>query len=656
MRTHPRPVYNPCKPNLDELPRTALSQRWSHLIFSKSVHSSHSTKWVSMCTPAVMPLTTDYLPLEHLEKHFRKYSYTVGSEQRLSQAVAAFSRRRNAVGTSNEDPPQPQSQPQPQRQRFISPSSSSSAQLADKNQETMKKVLQYLLKELIYQRLSQGYQFVLLSNEEKFKLSQQFPALASTFIIRPPRYAGRDRSESMATTATAITPTTATTSTAYRPDAFGPSSMSPVGLKPEMRPTYSSTPNDRGELNAVSSGVEGGIPDNPTHIYLTNGLQIHYLSCSEFMQSGQVPTVSVERYERKIPYDASPINYKYMVWPRNGEDGYKASTIKFEYPDASEVNWNALDQQILGAQNELTDALKFWRTRYVLIPNETITGETGLNKPSNYQDLNDEETRIANFETFLSHVFSCLRLDERNRLEKLIPGHNNTAQKKRLSAKTRMTRGILAHFDILSRKSLKAADMLPSELFCLKYTTLFPIAYTQFQYYLYKESRGCALDDIIKDITPIDSVMKMDQKLTKDSPLELLHAILMHKDFGVSLTDIRWHCYLYRDSFFGHQLIRWLMVNFDTILNRSSAIDFGQYLLDKGLIEHAGRGLPFMDGQYVYRIVPLEIPRHLHLPSKEDLQAMAGKQQPKTQASASTPNIPRIAPASPLKRKSQSSS
>ncbi|KAJ1919357.1 vacuolar membrane-associated protein iml1 [Mycoemilia scoparia] len=709
----PHLLYNPCNPNIESLPRNSQSQRWIHAIFNEAALSSYSTKWVSLCTPGSLPLTTDFIPLGSLEILFKKYSYTVGGEEittsALNSATGRTDVRRGSVHELQKNQPA----------GAFAPTSRSDPR--------------YLLRELIYQRLSQGFQFILLNSKDKIRLSRLLPSGQGKFTTRSYRAGG----------ASVVTPTAPGGSGARGREAMvlstdtNPASASPNSTQTVHATSAGTTHSDghstRGTAAAAAPAAvadpddDSAIPDNPTHVYMTNGFEIHHLSCENSLQSGKVPTVSIDRYERNISYNALPIDYKYMVWPRNGEKGYMPSNIRFPYPQDTEINWNNVDQLVLGAQSEVTEAHKCWRTRYVLIPSESLSADASINSKT-HPMLNEEELRIANFEKFLDHVFKSLRHDERQRLEKLIPGHNSlekymnrrrqqlqqhqrtirsgtqkpqerkppaeqlqnavsnsgnandgtlTAEptpitsaaaanqsplKRQEKSKLRPmseAKATRVHLETLSRKSFQTKDMLPSELLRLKYTTLLPSAYTEFQYELFRQKKRCALDDMVKEFVPIDAVIQIEEKLTEESSFHLLYSLLRHPKCGVPLTDIRWHCYLYKDSFFGHQFIRWVMVNFDTIRTRQNAIKLGQKFLERGLIHHVGRGLPFMDGQYVYRLTPDANAFRIRLPGDEPDNLIPGQLRksfanimptfgPNGEIPASL-NIPKITPVSPSK-------
>lgn len=69
-------LINPSNPDKSNIPVSSQLRRWHH-VFPKS-HTGKSVRWKSMCTPACLPLSTDYFPsAEDLSNHFQEYTYTI---------------------------------------------------------------------------------------------------------------------------------------------------------------------------------------------------------------------------------------------------------------------------------------------------------------------------------------------------------------------------------------------------------------------------------------------------------------------------------------------------------------------------------------------------------------------------------------------------
>ncbi|KAJ2386327.1 vacuolar membrane-associated protein iml1, partial [Coemansia sp. RSA 2603] len=82
------PAYNPCNPSLAPLPHTELSQRWAMAFPTYWLLSSFSPKWRSLCTPASLPLVTDYQPA-NLDSFYSRFSYFVQTPGLAATALPA---------------------------------------------------------------------------------------------------------------------------------------------------------------------------------------------------------------------------------------------------------------------------------------------------------------------------------------------------------------------------------------------------------------------------------------------------------------------------------------------------------------------------------------------------------------------------------------
>lgn len=68
-------VVNPCEPERNTVFIDSQTRRWHHvdIAFSKS----ELMRWKSLCSPASLPLTTDFFPSEELLKAYQEYTYSV---------------------------------------------------------------------------------------------------------------------------------------------------------------------------------------------------------------------------------------------------------------------------------------------------------------------------------------------------------------------------------------------------------------------------------------------------------------------------------------------------------------------------------------------------------------------------------------------------
>uniref|UniRef100_A0A8C5CAZ6 DEP domain-containing protein n=1 Tax=Gadus morhua TaxID=8049 RepID=A0A8C5CAZ6_GADMO len=81
--------------------------------------------------------------------------------------------------------------------------------------------------------------------------------------------------------------------------------------------------------------------------------------------------ITVTRYLPKYPYESAQIQYSYSLCPPHCEASFRSCWVEFCHERLEQYKWNYLDQYICSAGSEdfsLIDSLKFWRTRFLLLP------------------------------------------------------------------------------------------------------------------------------------------------------------------------------------------------------------------------------------------------------------------------------------------------
>ena len=212
-------------------------------------------------------------------------------------------------------------------------------------------------------------------------------------------------------------------------------------------------------------------------------------------------------------------------------------SLSFDY--LSEVGCS-LDMLVAGYEHHFNESLRYWRTRFIVIP----TAESPHVKvgPSGEQ-LNDEEARILGIEK-LAEQFTKLRWQ---------PPDEKTAY--------------------------APVRFLP--------TTLDPVRS------VLDEALMDQLDTIHAQ-GPLRKKMRSEREIA-EMPLGAI-AKAMREEDGVPITFYQWHESQYPDSFIGYDFVSWLVREFRDVSTRTQATEWGLRLEEQGLFEHC-RGHPkFLDG------------------------------------------------------------
>ncbi|KAK3906882.1 hypothetical protein C8A05DRAFT_29212 [Staphylotrichum tortipilum] len=436
-------LINPSNPDSNEVDMPSLYSRWQH-VFPRP-QEMRIMKWKSLCSPAAVPLTSEYFPSKsQFEGQYQRQPYNVSQ---------------NVDDELLEEP----------------------------------KSRDELLRELVSLRFSQGFQIVV-----------------------------------------------------------GPAVARALGQK---------------QVKVADIFSRDHMMEDGTSIFMSVGNTIHQLSCVNGTE------VEVNIFVRK-PTDAAPQPYAspplYKPAIRTLLDaGYRESVFDLITPKP-ERNWNYIDAFVAGHNDQLTEHLRFWRARFVLVP---MTGRRS-SVPGTETGDNEEEIRIEGIRK-LAQMWQRYRY---------IPPSERRLQGTGARAKKDMN-----PLDIIY-KTEDASVVIAAELETL------PL--------LEGPDRKGQL------------VRSREQFTKKNLNLAALAEAIQQpeENGGVRMQNRRWHFRLHYNCFIGSDMTSWLLDNFDELEDRAAAEALGNRLMvsddkDKegkkdggGLFVHVEKRHPFRDGQYFYQL------------------------------------------------------
>ncbi|TFY57828.1 hypothetical protein EVJ58_g6788 [Rhodofomes roseus] len=235
-----------------------------------------------------------------------------------------------------------------------------------------------------------------------------------------------------------------------------------------------------------------------------------------------------------------------LIWPKLGV-GYTELVTSFVSHGLENYGWNRLDMLVAGYESQFNDSIRYWRTRFVVIPTDE---SPGIHSGPNGEELNDEEVRLLGIDK-LAELFSRARWIPPEDRGKPVPP----------------LRFLTTDLD-------PAASVLD-------------------------ESLTAQLEEI-----HASGPLRKKPKSAKDiSDMSLaVIAKAMREEDGVPIKEHRWHGRKYANSFTGSDFVSWLVREFRDVSNREQGTEWGAKLQEQGLFEHCRGAHGFLDGHYFYTL------------------------------------------------------
>lgn len=519
-------LINPCNPSDNHMLFTSHLRRWQHALPKVQPSEGPIVHWRSLVTPACLPLTTDYVPSsEELTGCYSHYMYTVSASEDANLYQAGDKSLSEHEKTEN------------------------------------------LLVELLSQRLAQGFQIIFIdsgvSGITKINPKQSSETATSTIngynstttkdILRDSIFNIKGTSPTSATNSANSTVAATTTggggTGGVRTSNFTNAALATAGANGLAGTGFGNTSDE---------SVAGKMKRKHGIWWLSMGHQIHQLT---FDSSGQ--NVEVRRYVRKISFDVGKISYHCAIWPKN-MDSFRPKSAVFSYPSVLYA-WNYLDHLVAGYQEELTDNLRFWRARFIVIPRETLPSNITLTGAL-HDHLDEEEKRLALFESWIQNI---------RKSKWLAPEERDELQKYR-------------------KREIGFSDL------GIKLTTMDPSAFVRSE--AIKMSSHTSETGSKSHTSILSSIIS--QGLSRDSKSKDIALALQDPKEGIRIMDRRWHFRLFTEVFTGTEFVDWIIIQFEDITTREQAVQFGNVLMQRKppLFLSSTKRHTFLDGNYFYTL------------------------------------------------------
>ena len=286
-------------------------------------------------------------------------------------------------------------------------------------------------------------------------------------------------------------------------------------------------------------GASEALRDAEGIIYLLLSHHIHRLACDTAKQS-----VTVQRFTRRIKYETKPVNYKCLVWPDQMKAFHEASAT-FRYPNVeSRLAFNYLDRLINGEDEAFDDKVRYWRTRYLLIPSGR--------DPSSFANVMPKNDTFDRSEILMEGA------------ERVLDVFNKLAIKRQT-----------AYAPANTGKDWRMLKLIPTSF----------------------DPSACVLDDGL--MSERERVVRNEEVFEKGKKLEGMTLkevgeMMCKERNGLMIYDRWYHCEycsgiadivrMHEDSFSGEQFCEWLLKTYEDVKTPDQAAEWARSLFEKGLI------------------------------------------------------------------------
>uniref|UniRef100_S4RKY3 DEP domain containing 5, GATOR1 subcomplex subunit n=1 Tax=Petromyzon marinus TaxID=7757 RepID=S4RKY3_PETMA len=312
--------------------------------------------------------------------------------------------------------------------------------------------------------------------------------------------------------------------------------------------------------------------EEETHHWLSMGRNLHMVSLKD-------KKISVTRYLPKHPYESAQFPYTYSLCTPHSDGEFLSCWVEFCHERLEEYKWNYLDQYICSAGSEdfsLIESLKFWRTRFLLLPAATALTKRiceGEEPCNSYEWQRSEDEELQLIDNFIRFMESLNRMRRRHRSDRII----RVTLQHRNSMNVREPNILSNPFKNFSRiPALKppasGASCGPSVASMMGQDPGNPV-------------------NIRKDVNGGHAYL-----------LNILDA-MKHPNTGVQFLSEQKG--LPTNCFISAEAVHWVMSTVEGMVNRQCAVDILQKMLDDQLISHASGDTlrAFIYGFYFYRVV-----------------------------------------------------
>ncbi|XP_077995219.1 GATOR1 complex protein DEPDC5-like [Glandiceps talaboti] len=310
--------------------------------------------------------------------------------------------------------------------------------------------------------------------------------------------------------------------------------------------------------------------------------------------------INVVRYRPRHIYQTSTVKYTYRLWPVDNSQ-YEPAYVTFDTEKLEEFNWNYLDNYVCTCEDYgLMDSLKYWRSRFLLLPSNSAATKKINDGSSDRCDIyTTDETKPP--QQILEGFYKFVEV--LNRIKKLQKKVNQTPSR----PPSRRASSVMLS-NLSQTPTDREMSQTPKSGFGgIIATSSNDIATVTMSYTDGSMPTGDGAANTSTASLDKDDKGKEEEKLNLDSPLaDIIKAM---KDPGIGMTFLPTDQRLLPENcFISGEAVHWLIQTLQDEVTEYQAVQLFQAMVDEERVCHASclpkRKIPFKNGFFLYFITP----------------------------------------------------
>ncbi|XP_033102141.1 GATOR complex protein DEPDC5-like [Anneissia japonica] len=293
--------------------------------------------------------------------------------------------------------------------------------------------------------------------------------------------------------------------------------------------------------------------------------------------------IKVTMFKPRHPFVPREFLYSYKIWPAK-KNNYEMAVVEFHHEQLELFNWNYMDNHICckGVDYDLMESLKFWRSRFLLLPSSSQAVRKLCESPGTPCDVFSLHCETEN-QNLIEGFFKFMNILNRIRRQ-------NNSNKKEASNKKRNS----GHAKPTRRASLTSLSEIRQKNTMLTKRPCSPVGRGADKSTRHRVGSLEYTSDAYKSLlasqsaTPTNNNIATERPhLSLKSPLEYILNAMRNSESGLNflLPDSKGFP---PQSFIGADAVQWILHNLEEDTLEGEAVELFQTMIEMKLIHPVG--------------------------------------------------------------------